>query len=112
MFSATVTWTLFSLASNQAVQTKLRAELCAVATENPTMDTLISLPYLDAVLRESLRLHAPVGFTERIATKTDYIPLEIPYVDINGASKNTVRSAPLFQFTALSLIIAHQSRQR
>jgi cytochrome P450 len=89
--SATVTWTLFSLATNPGVQAKLRTELQAVETEKPKMDTLMSLSYLDAVLRESLRLHAPVGFTERIATKTDYIPLHTPYVDVNNTNKNSVR---------------------
>ncbi|KAJ6572150.1 cytochrome P450 [Mycena capillaripes] len=88
---ATVTWTLFALATNPAVQTKLRTELRSVKTEKPTMDMLMSFPYLDAVLRESLRLHAPVGFTERIATKTDYIPLHTQYVDVNGTSKSTTR---------------------
>ncbi|KAJ7931328.1 cytochrome P450 [Mycena leptocephala] len=88
---ATVTWTLFSLATNPGVQAKLRTELQAVETEKPKMDTLMSLSYLDAVLRESLRLHAPVGFTERIATKTDYIPLHTPYVDVNNTNKNSVR---------------------
>lgn len=79
------------MATSPAVQSKLRTELEAVESEKPTMDTLMSLSYLDAVLRESLRLHAPVGFTERIATKTDYIPLHTPYVDVNGANKTTVR---------------------
>ncbi|KAJ7141917.1 cytochrome P450 [Mycena crocata] len=89
--NATVTWTLFSLANNVATQVKLRAELLQVGVEKPTMDELMALPYLDAVIREALRLHAPVGFTERIATKTDYIPLHTPYRGFSGMDHDTVR---------------------
>ncbi|KAJ7641534.1 cytochrome P450 [Roridomyces roridus] len=89
--AATVTWTLFSLATNPEVQAKLRSELQAVDSEKLTMSTLLELPYLDAVLRESLRLNAPVGFTQRTATKTDYIPLQTSYVDLKGTLQNTVR---------------------
>jgi hypothetical protein len=91
LHSATVTWTLFSLASNISAQTKLRIEVLKVEEEKPTMEELAALPYLDAVVRESLRLHAPVGFTERIASKTDYIPLHTPYHDFSGIARNTVR---------------------
>ncbi|KAJ7167215.1 cytochrome P450 [Mycena crocata] len=89
--AATVTWTLFSLTTNPTAQSKLRMELLNLGSDKPTMDELMAIPYLDAVLRESLRLHAPVGFTERIATKTDYIPLHTPYIDAKGIPRNTVR---------------------
>ena len=39
------------------------------------MDELNALPYLDAVVREVLRLHSPVQSTLRVAMKDDIIPL-------------------------------------
>ena len=48
------------------------------------MDRLNSLPYLDAVVRETLRLLAPVTLTLRSAMEDDVIPLSAPYVDRYG----------------------------
>ena len=66
------------------VQNKLRNELLAVGTDNPTMDELNALPYLDAVVRETLRVHTPVGATSRVATQDDILPLSEPIKDKNG----------------------------
>ena len=35
------------------------------------MDELNALPYLDAVVRETMRVHAPVPSSIRIATRDD-----------------------------------------
>ena len=45
------------------------------------MDELNALPYLDAVLREVLRLYAPVPNTVRVATRDDVIPVSKPFMD-------------------------------
>jgi len=42
------------------------------------MDELNSLPYLDAFVREVLRLYAPVTSTGRMANRDDVIPLAAP----------------------------------
>jgi len=55
-----------------------------VSTDNPTMDELNALPYLDAVVRETMRIHAPVPSTMRVATQDDVIPLEKPVKDKDG----------------------------
>ncbi|KXN91971.1 hypothetical protein AN958_11031 [Leucoagaricus sp. SymC.cos] len=78
------TWTLFALAQDQSVQSRLREELLKVPTESPTMEELDALPYLDAVIREALRLHSPVPATIRYATKDDVIPLQNPIIDEDG----------------------------
>lgn len=72
-------------------QTKLRAELLAVPTDNPTMDELNSLPYLDFVVRETLRVHAPVAATGRIAMKDDILPLNTPFTDNKGRVHHEIR---------------------
>jgi len=82
--SSATAWALFALTQNPEAQTKLRDELLTVGTDNPTMDELHALPYLEAVVRESLRIHAPVPFTARVATKDDFIPLSTPVRDEHG----------------------------
>jgi len=82
--STATTWALYALTQNTAAQTKLRDELLSVSTDHPTMDQLNALPYLDRVVRETLRVHAPVPATIRVAMKDDVIPLNIPFVDKLG----------------------------
>ncbi|KAH9483655.1 Cytochrome P450 monooxygenase 169 [Psilocybe cubensis] len=82
--SVATTWALYALCLDIGIQDKLREELLAVGTDNPTMDELNSLPYLDAVVRETLRVHSPVGSTIRVAVKDDIIPLGKPVRDRNG----------------------------
>ncbi|EKM59826.1 uncharacterized protein PHACADRAFT_206038 [Phanerochaete carnosa HHB-10118-sp] len=82
--STATTWALFALAQWPEVQHKLRAELLQVATDSPTMDELNALPYLDAVVRETLRRHSPVPATMRAAVEDDVIPVGTPYTDRYG----------------------------
>ena len=72
----------------------MRDELLTVETEKPTMDELNALPYLDAVVREILRVHAPVRATGRIAAKDDIIPLSIPITDRYGRTHDHVKYVP------------------
>ena len=53
------------MAIDGRVQQTLRAELLTLPTDTPTESDLNSLPYLDAVVREILRVYAPVYSTER-----------------------------------------------
>ncbi|KZO98273.1 cytochrome P450 [Calocera viscosa TUFC12733] len=85
-----LSWTLLSLAQHPDVQSKLRAELSLVADETPSMDDLNALPYLDMVVKESLRFNSPVTATHRIAIQADVIPLLHPVVDRNGVVRDTV----------------------
>ena len=48
------------------------------------MDDLNALPYLDLIVRETLRLHAPVTITGRIAMADDILPLSTPLADKHG----------------------------
>lgn len=82
--STGTTWALFALAQDKCIQERLREELCNVPTENPTMDELNALPFLDAVVRETLRLHPPLSGTLRCAVEDDTLPLETPVVDKSG----------------------------
>lgn len=73
------------------IQIKLREELLSVDTETPSMDELMALPYLDAVMRETLRVHSPVQNSLRIAMKDDVLPVEKPYTDKYGVVHESIR---------------------
>ena len=89
--SAATAWALYALALNPSAQKKLREELLLVPTDTPSMDQLSNLSYLDAVLREALRLHAPVQNTLRAAMEDDIVPLDTPFIDKNGVTQNSIK---------------------
>ncbi|KAF5318106.1 hypothetical protein D9619_012269 [Psilocybe cf. subviscida] len=89
--STATTWALYALTQNLEAQKKLREELLAVDTENPTMDQLNALPYLDAVVRETLRVHAPVPSTMRMAVHDDVLPLGEPVRNKNGEMVDSIK---------------------
>jgi cytochrome P450 len=88
--STASTWTLFALSQAPDVQKKLREELRTLPS-NPTMDQLNSLPYLENVVREVLRLHAPVPGTMRSATEDVILPVSEPYRDRDGKTRSEIR---------------------
>ncbi|KAH9885222.1 cytochrome P450 [Cubamyces lactineus] len=89
--SVATTWCLFALTQAPNVQKKLRDELFTLDTETPSMDELNSLTYLDAVVRETLRVHAPVPMSYRMVVKDDIIPVSEPFVDLNGQVQDSIR---------------------
>ncbi|KAF9464574.1 cytochrome P450 [Collybia nuda] len=89
--STGTTWALYALTQDMRVQTKLREELLAVDTDTPTMDELNALPYLDMVVRETMRFHAPVPSTIRVAMKDDILPLNTPFKDRKGVFHDGIR---------------------
>ncbi|CAL1709425.1 unnamed protein product [Somion occarium] len=89
--STAVTWCLYALTQAPEVQQKLREELLSVPTETPTIDELNSLSYLEIVVRETLRLYAPVPTIVRQAMKDDVIPVGEPYTDRFGEVRDEIR---------------------
>jgi hypothetical protein len=92
--STAIAWTLFALSCHPAVQTTLRAELRTCPTDMPTTDQLNALPYLEGVVREVLRLYAPVSSTHRVAMDDAVIPLQKPFKDSHGIMQSSVRYVP------------------
>ncbi|KAF8513726.1 cytochrome P450 [Hysterangium stoloniferum] len=86
--AASTSWCLYALSRHPEIQQKLREELLSVTSDSPSMDELNILPYLDGVVRETLRLYAPVELTARCATKDDIVPLATPFKDRNGVIRN------------------------
>ncbi|KAI0716897.1 cytochrome P450 [Earliella scabrosa] len=82
--------TLLLLSEHPEVQQKLRDEILAAHDRSGggmlDYDTLVALPYLDAVCRETLRLHAPVTQAFRESRKDAVIPLSQPIKGVDGST--------------------------
>ncbi|KAI0058317.1 cytochrome P450 [Artomyces pyxidatus] len=89
--STSLSWALVALSSAPAVRTKLAAEIRAHPSDTPTMEELNAIPYLDNVVREVLRLYAPVNNTERVADVDAVIPLSKPFLDKHGVLQHELR---------------------
>ncbi|KAL0575385.1 hypothetical protein V5O48_006598 [Marasmius crinis-equi] len=98
--STATTWALYALVQRPAILRKLREELLSVPTDTPTMDQLNELPYLDAVVRETLRVHPPVPSTTREATQDGVLPLSEP---VNGKDYVHVRKGQAIFISILAL---------
>ncbi|KAI6121786.1 cytochrome P450 [Pisolithus sp. B1] len=91
--SITMTWGLLELARNPDIQSKLRQELLALG-EEPTHDQQQhGLPYLDAVLHETLRIHPAVTDLIRMLAEDDIIPLSESVVTQSGEVVNSISVA-------------------
>ncbi|KAI9066921.1 cytochrome P450 [Trametes sanguinea] len=89
------------LAERPDVQEKLRKELVEASHgEDLAHDDLIKLPYLDAVCRETLRLHAPVPFDMRQANADTTLPLMTP---IRGFDGTLMKEIPIPKGTHILL---------
>jgi len=74
------------LAQQPDAQERLRKELTDASSEKEKVsyDELSSLPYLEAVCRETLRLFPPVQFSQRDAGADVVLPLMNPILDVHG----------------------------
>jgi cytochrome P450 len=112
--STLLSWIIFRLSQQPEVATALREEchtnpLPKYAQGNSPLTTdelsaMDHLPLLDAIVREALRLHAPVTQTVRRAMKDDILPLAKPFIDGQGEVHNTVRSASFCQSMCYSTV--------
>ncbi|KAI9568323.1 cytochrome P450 [Boletus coccyginus] len=92
--SSALTWCLYALASAPECQNCLRETIRTIALDSPTLDEDISkLEYLDWVVRETLRFHAPVTWTMRVAAEDDEIPVQQPFQDKYGQLNATIKIA-------------------
>lgn len=94
--AASTAWLLYELAkpANIHIQDRLREELVNLSpslNDEPSMEELNALPYLDAVVKENLRLNNVVTGANREAQKDDVIPLATPFVDRTGVRRDSVR---------------------
>ncbi|KAF6751311.1 cytochrome P450 [Ephemerocybe angulata] len=85
--------TIDLLGEHQDIQDKLRKEIseaCGSHEGDLDYDTLTQLPFLDAVCRESLRLHPPSPFIMREAIADGVLPVSKPIITKDGREINEV----------------------
>jgi len=85
---------MWELARNPAYQKRLRNEVTQFTGTPSYEDFRTRLPYLDAVLKEALRLYPGVPYMERVATKADIIPLRSPVILRDGRSVTEIAVQP------------------
>ena len=95
--SVTVTWVLKEVSSRPDIQTKLRQEIRAAkkqaldeGKDELDADEVMNLLYLDAVLRETVRLSPAVTHIEREAQEDDILPLKDPIIGKDGKIINEI----------------------
>ncbi|KAF8058710.1 cytochrome P450 [Lyophyllum atratum] len=93
----TFSWMLLELARQPEVQTRLRDEIRSMertlqsrGDSGYTTADLDSMPYLNAVLKETLRYHPVAINTFREAIKDDVLPLSTPIVTTSGEVINEI----------------------
>jgi cytochrome P450 len=86
-------WCLFSLSQNPDIQSRLRAELLRAFPDDsvePTVEALNALPYLEAIIRETLRFNPPLDVLYRVAEADDIIPLDHEYIGKDGKARKQI----------------------
>ncbi|KAF8309460.1 cytochrome P450 [Clavulina sp. PMI_390] len=79
-----INWSIYGMLKYPHVQDALRAEILSLGTDSPSFNELNDLKYLDAVVRETLRIYPPTVGTSRLVAKDCVVPLEAPIVDKSG----------------------------
>jgi cytochrome P450 len=100
VLSTAVVWAIYALACHPTEYAKLTAEARRFYTDNPSMDELNGMTYLDYVIREVLRLHAPVTNTDRVAKEDVTVPLSKPFIDRHGVERHEFRQVIPFPYGA------------
>ncbi|KAL0072769.1 hypothetical protein AAF712_000532 [Marasmius tenuissimus] len=110
--ATSLTWVLYELARHPEVQKKLREEIRATEARNKanfSANDFDSMPYMAAVLKESLRLHPAVYQNYRRAVKDDVLPLSKPIMTASGEVLNEL---PVGKGTKVVLSIAAYNRDK
>ncbi|KAJ7438339.1 cytochrome P450 [Mycena latifolia] len=103
--AGTLKWALVELAMHTGKQDRLRAELASFTTADPSYDELTNgLPYLDAIVRETLRLHPVLSDSTRVALEDDILPLFKP---VRTASGTLLERLPIRKGAVLTTSILY-----
>ncbi|CAE6371415.1 unnamed protein product [Rhizoctonia solani] len=89
------------LSNSPKVQDKLRNEVLEWKKEE-----VLELPYLDAVVKEALRLYPPASYLGRVCEEDTVVPLSYPISTASG----TITSLPIRKGTRLALSVIFSNR--
>lgn len=89
--STSTTWALYVLTKHPEVQRKLRQELLdSRLGDEPSMNDLDKLPYLDKFVKECLRVHPAVPSTVREAAHEVHIPVSKSFKNRYGVEQTHI----------------------
>jgi len=100
------------LAQYPSVQERLRAEVTAakhMKHEKLTHDELVVLPYLDSVIKETLRLYPPAPFITRKARTDALLPFSGPVTGRSGELITAVH-VPKDTFVYIGIMASNRSK--
>ena len=110
--STAMTWALFQLSQSPEMQKRLRDELRTLQTDEPTMDDLNSIQFLDNFVKEVFRYYPSFTWSAREALQDDVIPLQDPFVDTRGRVCHELRCAVLVDVGSATELKASSDRVR
>lgn len=87
--SSALAWCLHHLSLNPRIQGRLKEELQSLRSVED-MSLVDKLPYLNAVVQETLRFYPPAHSTIRVAVKDDVIPISCPIKLRDGTDMHEV----------------------
>ncbi|KAK0222859.1 cytochrome P450 [Armillaria nabsnona] len=110
--ASTLTWTLFELCNHPEQQDRIRAEIAEVRSRYATKGELTAadydgMPFMNAVIKETLRFHPIVPGLLRIAAYDDVIPLTDPVTTSTGAKLTEI---PVEKGQLVEIAIAYYNR--
>ncbi|EED77106.1 predicted protein, partial [Postia placenta Mad-698-R] len=106
--ASVVTQILQHLAEHTAIQDRLRQELNDVDVEHISFTALMKLSYMDAVVKETLRLYDDIYSPTR-TQKDVVIPLASPLRTLDGSLRNEI-VAPKGTIIFLGLLALHRDK--
>ncbi|KAK0186147.1 cytochrome P450 [Armillaria mellea] len=119
--AVTAAWVLYELACNPSDQAKIREEIRKVKANNDqtlSSNDYDSMPTLNAVIKETLRLHPLNHVLHRIAAKDDIIPLGEPITTTEGTiayevpvSKGQIVTASVYTYNRLPRVWGDDAEQ-
>ncbi|CAK9785777.1 cytochrome P450 [Cutaneotrichosporon oleaginosum] len=101
-----LTWALYRLATDKAMQDRLRAELVTIS-ENPDLDEIHSLPFLEKFTREILRMDSPVPAVGREPAAKTTLPLSRP---VRGRDGKMMDSVVVDKGTEVVILVGNVNR--
>ncbi|KIK66166.1 hypothetical protein GYMLUDRAFT_38690 [Collybiopsis luxurians FD-317 M1] len=105
--ASTTTWILYELAKNPKCQARLYQEIREtrerIGVNDPTAQDLDSMPFFNAVIKETLRCYPIVSNLTREAQSDDVIPLEFPVTSVSG---DLISQIPISKAQRITINIA------